>query len=423
MKNTDLRKSFLIFSSFIVFYAIFYLYFKHDVGNDTSISEWSINYSGGFTRRGFGGEINIFISKIFDISLRDSIFFLQSLSHTIYIILLYFYLKKLSLNIFQLFALFSPLFLIYPIAEIESLGRKETLLLLFFISSVFLTEEKFKPRLLNIQIFFIFPILCLIWEEVVMFAPFWVVLVIFKNKFNTFKDSFKTSFIIFLPSIITTILIFANPLSIEEHKIMCEFLQNEFGERCYMSSDLLVKNTIYFDTFHIHETPRFFPEYFRYLLIFFVGFGFLHFILAKNNFRNKNNFINKNFNPIYLYFLLYVPVVPLFIWGGDWGRWINILYSLSIILYFYLFKNSHISNKFIIQNTLWEKIYKKKLILFILFYLFAFSWNPKTVITGDIATNSLYKIIYNSSKKFFNHGGLRLFENNPIIKFHKNYIE
>jgi len=43
--------------------------------------------------------------------------------------------------------------------------------------------------------------------------------------------------------------------------------------------------------------------------------------------------------------------------------------------------------------------------------------------SGDIATNSLYKIIYNSSKKFFNHGGLRLFENNPIIKFHKNYIE
>ena len=92
MKNTDLRKSFLMFSSFIVFYAIFYLYFKHDVGNDTSISEWSINYSGGFTRRGFGGEINMFISKIFDISLRDSIFFLQSLSHTIYIILLYFFL-------------------------------------------------------------------------------------------------------------------------------------------------------------------------------------------------------------------------------------------------------------------------------------------------------------------------------------------
>ena len=27
-----------------------------------------------------------------------------------------------------------------------------------------------------------------------------------------------------------------------------------------------------------------------------------------------------------------------------------------------------------------------------------FFWNPKTLLTGDIATNSLYKIVYNSSK-------------------------
>ena len=29
---------------------------------------------------------------------------------------------------------------------------------------------------------------------------------------------------------------------------MCSFLQLEYNERCYMSAELLVKNTIYFDT-------------------------------------------------------------------------------------------------------------------------------------------------------------------------------
>ena len=50
MQKIDIKKYFSLFIAFTVFYAIFYLYFKHDVGNDSSISEWLINYQGGFTR-------------------------------------------------------------------------------------------------------------------------------------------------------------------------------------------------------------------------------------------------------------------------------------------------------------------------------------------------------------------------------------
>ena len=71
MNKYSIRNSFLLFTIFLIFYSIFYLYFKHDVGNDWSISEWLINYKGGFTRRGLGGEINIFLSNFFSISLRD----------------------------------------------------------------------------------------------------------------------------------------------------------------------------------------------------------------------------------------------------------------------------------------------------------------------------------------------------------------
>ena len=65
---------------------------------------------------------------------------------------------------------------------------------------------------------------------------------------------------------------------------------------------------------------------------------------------------------------------------------------------------------------------KKKLFIF-LFVIFAFGWNQKTGMTGDVATNSLYKIIYNTSKNIFKFESIRLFQDNPIIKFHKNYIE
>ena len=168
MDNTSIKKRFLLYLIFIISLSIFYLYYKHDVGTDTSISEWLINYQGGFTRRGLGGEINIFFAKIFSIPLRDSIFFIQAINNSIYIILLYFYVKDLKFSIIQIFALFSPLFLLYPLAELEALGRKEVLIFLFFISTLFFSGKKFRPAILNFIIFIFFPVLCLIWEQIII---------------------------------------------------------------------------------------------------------------------------------------------------------------------------------------------------------------------------------------------------------------
>ena len=422
MKNIEIRNKFLIFVIFNIFYAIFYLYLKHEVGNDSSISEWLINYQGGFTRRGLGGEINILWTNIFSISLRDAIFFSQATIHTLYLILLFFYLKDLNLNIYQFFALFAPIFILYPIAELEALGRKELLIFLFFICTLFFADKSFNLKIINLFIFIFFPIVCLIWEEIILFAPYFAVVLIQKNKLVTFRETFKKLLIIFLPTILVISIIFAFPLSKDGHSLMCSFLQLEYNERCYMSAELLVKNTIYFDTFFIHERASFFPHYFRYLMIFFVGFMPLHLSIFKNEFNEKDNFVTKNFKPTQLYLILYLPILLLFAFGHDWGRWIHITYSFSILLYFYFLKNSLISNNF--YNYIFvDWIFKKKRVLIFTFFIFAFFWNPKTLLTGDIATNSLYKIIYNSSKIIFNFNGLRIFQDNPIIKFHKNFIE
>ena len=60
---------FFTFIVFIFFIAIFWLYQKHNVGNDSTISEWLINYQGGFTRRGLVGEICFKIASFFDLNL------------------------------------------------------------------------------------------------------------------------------------------------------------------------------------------------------------------------------------------------------------------------------------------------------------------------------------------------------------------
>ena len=100
----------------------------------------------------------------------------------------------------------------------------------------------------------------------------------------------------------------------------------------------------------------------------------------------------------------------------------NITYSLSILLYLYFLKEKLITTNFQDYSII-KTFSKKRFLLILVFYLFAFSWNPKNLVTGDIATNSLYKVIYNSSKIIFGFSGLRILQDNPIIKFHKNFIE
>ena len=422
MKKILTKNSLLIFILMNIFFVIFYLYSKHTVGNDSSISEWFINFQGGFTRRGIGGEMSIFLSRFLDLTLRQSIFLIQATVHTTYLLLIYYYFKNVKFNILQLFAFYAPIYLLYPIAELEVLGRKEILLFLFFLTTIIFSQKKYDSKIINAQIFFVAPIICLLWEQVVLFFPFFAAVVIIKNNCKDFNEALQKLIIIFFPSILTFLYIFFNPLSTAGNEVMCEYLLTEFGEPCYMSAAVLTTYTIHFDTFWIHNEAHF-EHYFRYVLIFLVGFMPLNILISKNNFIKKDNFISKNLKLRSLFFILYSPSLLLFMYGYDWGRWVNITYSFSILFYFYLVKNSIITNNLKIKNLLWKKIVNKGILISLIFFLFAFFWNPKTVITGDIATNSLYKIFYNSSKRIFSWDGIKLFQNNPIIKFHKNYVE
>ena len=422
MQKVSLKKYFSIFILINISLILFYLNLKHTIPNDSSISEWLINYQGGFTRRGLGGEIGIALANLLEISLRRSIFLIQTIVHVSYLVLIYFYLRELKVNIIQLFAIYAPIFLLYPIAELEALGRKEIILFLFFLTTIFFSARRFDKKIVNNLIFFISPIVCLMWEQIVLFFPFFAVVLIIKNNLKTFKQVFRKLLIIFFPGIVIFVYIFVTPLSNSEHQIMCNFLQSEFGERCYMSSKMLISSTIHFDTLWVHDNAHF-EHYFRYFLIFLIGFFPLNFLVSKNNFVKRDNFITKNFKLRTLFFILYSPALLLFMYGYDWGRWINITYTFSILFYIYLLKNSIIDNNLKIKNLTVNIILKKKFMITFIFIIFAFCWNPKTVITGDIATNTGYKIIYNSTKKIFGFGGVRFFQENPLIKFHKKYIE
>ena len=131
---------YFLYISFIFLFAVFYLHQKHTVGNDSTISEWLINYQGGFTRRGLIGEICYQVADFFNLSLRFTIFIFQVIMYLVYSILIYIFIKDLPKNLLSIIAIFSPVFLLYPINEIEVLGRKEIFIFIGFIIFLILSN-------------------------------------------------------------------------------------------------------------------------------------------------------------------------------------------------------------------------------------------------------------------------------------------
>jgi hypothetical protein len=126
-KNSDSKetKIFFLYLLCLFFSASIFLFNKHNVGNDFTISEWLINYHGGFTRRGFLGELAFNLALIFKAKIRFAILLLQVFFYLIFIILTFNFLKNLKINFLSRLALYTPIFLLYPLAEIEVLARKE----------------------------------------------------------------------------------------------------------------------------------------------------------------------------------------------------------------------------------------------------------------------------------------------------------
>ncbi len=390
-----IKKQLFLYLIILFFFSIFHLDIKSSVGNDSTISEWFINYTGGFTKRGIIGQISIFFSRLFLNDLRDVIFYFQSITVGVYYILIFNFLKNVRCDRIFLLAIFTPIFLLYPVAEIEVLARKETFL--FIIILIYLAIPINNKNLITLSKLTLLPLGILIWEPLLFFILFWIALDIIYNKFKKLDYNFIKNFFTYLPTILLAGYIALNPLSNEEHAQMASILKTEFNEVCYMSCGRLNSSASIIQNFQ-HNLGKYSLEVLlRYFLIILIGFGPLFILLINSKLKSQNLFFFKYFKNLLIPFLFILsPGIVLFAMGGDWGRYVNIMYVFSIIFFISLYKNNLIlidNNK--LQVNFINKCNKK--IFIIIFIIFCFGWNPKTAITGDVASLPGYRIPY----KFF----------------------
>ena len=398
MKVKKFDNYFFIYLSILFLFGIFWLYIKHLVGNDSTISEWLINYQGGFTKRGLIGEICFQIAIHFDLSLRFVIFLFQSLIYSIFLILIYRFFRNIPTNLIIILSIFTPIFLLYPIAEIEVLARKETFVFIGLILFLNISNFNYSSNLPLYYVFFVLPIICLIWEPVVFFFPFLASVLVIRLRHNQTTTILSKITICFIPALIVAMIIATNPITPENHSIMESSLKENFGEDCYMACGMLLSRSSIISQFVQNYESVIFESIIRYPLIILIGFGPI-FLLSLNSKLKIEVLFFKNFNNLfYPILLLLTPVLFLFAMGGDWGRWVNISYTFTVLFYFYLLQNN------LLEINL-EKIAKKisfiqnkKSLLVICFILYTFGWTPQTSLRGDVSSFPGYRVPYKTVK-------------------------
>ena len=245
------------------------------------------------------------------------------------------------------------------------------------------------------------PIVCFIWEPVVFFFPFIAAVLAIKLRKEKFTKLFGKIAVSFIPSLIAFFLTATVILSPENFVIMENALEKNFGEECYSSCGLFVYKSSIASQFAF-TTKLYRPEVFvRYFLIILIGFGPLFLLTFYTNFKTKVIFFQSFNNLLYPFLIILSPVIVMFAAMVDWGRVVNISYTFSALFYFYLLKNNLIKIDLKKIEKKISFISGKKIMLIICFIIYAFGWNPKTLITGDVASFPGYRIPYKSFKTFY----------------------
>ena len=231
----------------------------------------------------------------------------------------------------------------------------------------------------------------LIWDGMIFYIFFFIFS--FFCKKNLKKKEiiyFIFSFLPYLISLFFIIISKSNPIGFE--KMCISINENCFGAM-YALDKTLLWNIEY-------VTSRFKLEYlFIHLIIIILCFTpimfysyFDNFKICIGNFSAKKVLLKLN--------LLLIVSVCLFMYiGYDWGRWINIGYSFSILTLFFLIKNSNIDFYNNRISLLFDKFsFNNKKIFYFLFFCYTFTWNVKVIMTDDIGSLPYYRIITKSLK-------------------------
>lgn len=305
-----------------------------------SITEFLINYEGGFVRRGLLGEIILYAYRSAGISPYVLILTLSTLA---YIALIWFFVKSFLKKGYTLFILPFVFFLGNPVIN-DFWVRKDILIILFFISIIYFALKK--SHLYLILVNFLFIIVLLIHESIGFFCFPILLLILIAKKDNRLTSAVALSVAQLIPSLLTflSVLYFKGsqlvasqiwdswkPITfpiqaIDNHQIPAAI----DGISWSLGKGLMFTYITLIDFSDGIYAP---VGWFVILLgIYFISINTAKLNFSTFNYTPTKNFNRTNISNILLFQLL--VILPLFILGRDYGRWVFywITSSFALIL-------------------------------------------------------------------------------------------
>ena len=377
MNSSKINLFFKIYIITIFFLSILILYHKFLHPTDWTTSEWLINYHGGFVRRGLIGEVLLLINQFLNLNPRYLVYIFEVILLAFYYYLIIKFIKLKYLPILLLI-IFSPLSFIYPVAESETIARKETLLFCIYI--IFLISLISNNLKLSFFVTIILlPIMNLIWDGILFYIPFFILTFLNQGKKIEFKK-FVFFLLSFIPYLLTLYILFNTKASQEGLLLMCEAIK----EPCFASMNYIDESL---DNNINQVLSSFKFEYaLRYLFIFIICFYAIFSILNK---ATSKNLLFKQYS------LCVLPTFFLFYIAYDWGRYLSILYIFSLLTIIFFIKKKVVNVSKCNFNKFLENLYQKKqkLLLYLLFFSYLFLWNAKAIMSDDLGSLPYIRII------------------------------
>ena len=306
-----------------------------------NISEFLINYEGGFVRRGLIGQLLLFFHKNFNISVYYTIICICVLS---YLVLVYFFVRSFIKNGYTLFILPFCFFLGFPIM-FQTWARKDVLLVLLFILAIKLSYKKEIKHLILLNI--VLSIGLLVHELIGFLSfPFLILLLNHNQKTTPRYGLVKNYLIVFLklfPSIFTflSVLYFhgTKEISLAIFKSWENVYFPAIKEECRGNAIDALSWSVTQELSVVFKNVFMQFDYGIYApLAWTITFLILYYILTNTHTLNFKLFSYKpfsNFDKTHISNLLilqFMAVFPLFITGVDYGRWIFFWITTSFVL-------------------------------------------------------------------------------------------
>jgi len=367
--KTNLIISLLITLSFVVVINNFFRFFQNNAVYQ--FDSWFSNYQGGFVRRGIPGELLFQLHSLLDIHLGWMVFIFVCSLYILFYLLFFLLISKIEINKIFLLAIFSPISFYFPILNNKATGHKEIILLLSLVALSYFIPSISKKGAKNL-IIFISLVLGLSHEGLLFYCIYLIIPYLLFFNFKSYREILLdiSSIITFLLILFIINFIFSGN---EQHVIdICNSIKEYANDKCQISGQIAHFNSPIKGYFLQKISNYWYEDYFRIYGIGFL-FGFLPLFFLYSKIISTNLIFS--FSKINsLYFLIFPLLItfPIYILGADWGRYLYISYTSSLIILIFVLRNNIYylkkENEYLKDNILVKVFF----VILLLFY--SFGW-------------------------------------------------